>query len=688
MTAKVKFSFSVSAWTVPIAALLTAMPFIGCSSKKESSSAKATRMLEEASDQRDGLRLLTLVDSLSKAGDISAGESHFWQGMAHYRKGDLSLAEFYWQEAVNITLTSTDATDLAYYAKSASYLSSKYCRYGEFALALQTSLPAVKRLEQLECDTTSDYTNLLIFTGCCKAHFDKNDPTVDELFEHAWQMHNETIRAKATKDAYHDAVAGLINIVYGWNSEGEYEKALLWADRFGQYLAEYRERFADDEKYIDKQWGRYKVFRATALAGLGRFDEADSDYADYQQTRFSKSMEGITNSSDFFTVARRWNEAVACYRNITEYLYSNNAMYSLENIQRYMLKKYRANAMTGNNDSTNIAARQICEVLDSAIMHARRNDADGLQAIHKKDTEILKQEIRSAELRRINFIILILVLLVAFTIYTIYRHRMQWNLAQYNAQLEQNNQLLIVANARAEESAKMKTNFIQQISHEIRTPLNILSGFTQIVTTPGMELDDETKQDINRQITENTDRITGLVNKMLELSDINSKTVIDRADQVMAVQIAAQAVEASAISMDQHLTFDLQVAPEAEDIMLTTNLTSATRALSLLLDNARKFTLPPEAQQSQKQTEKRAQVVLKVTTEGGQLLFIVEDNGIGIPTAEAEHIFEEFVQLNDYYDGTGIGLTVARSLVRRLGGNILLDISYTQGARFVMSLPN
>jgi signal transduction histidine kinase len=140
--------------------------------------------------------------------------------------------------------------------------------------------------------------------------------------------------------------------------------------------------------------------------------------------------------------------------------------------------------------------------------------------------------------------------------------------------------------------------------------------------------------------------------------------------------------------MDQHLTFDLQVAPEAEDIMLTTNLTSATRALSLLLDNARKFTLPPEAQQSQKQTEKRAQVVLKVTTEGGQLLFIVEDNGIGIPTAEAEHIFEEFVQLNDYYDGTGIGLTVARSLVRRLGGNILLDISYTQGARFVMSLPN
>ena len=404
MTAKVKFSFSASAWIVPIAALLTTMLFIGCSSKKTS--------------------------------DIRASESYFRQGMDHYRKGDLSLAEFYWQEAVNVTANSTDATDLAYYAKSASYLSSKYCRYGEFAMALQTSLPAVKRLEQLECDTTSDYTNLLIFTGCCKAHFDKNDPSVDEMFEHAWQMHNENIRAKATKDAYHDAVAGLINIAYGWNSEGEYEKALLWADRFGQYVAEYRERFSDDEEYIDKQWARYKVFRATALVGLGRYGEADSDYADYQQTRFSKSMEGITNSSDFFTVARRWNEAVACYRTITDYLYSDNAMYSLENIQRYMLKKYRANAMTGNNDSTNIAARQICEVLDSAIMHARRNDADGLQAIHKKDTEILQQEIRSAELRKINFIIMILALIAVFTIFTVIRHRAAKRLAKVNAAKE------------------------------------------------------------------------------------------------------------------------------------------------------------------------------------------------------------------------------------------------------------
>ena len=79
--------------------------------------------------------------------------------------------------------------------------------------------------------------------------------------------------------------------------------------------------------------------------------------------------------------------------------------------------------------------------------------------------------------------------------------------------------------------------------------------------------------------------------------------------------------------------------------------------------------------------------MLRLAIEGSNISFCVEDSGIGVPANEAEHIFEEFVQLNDYYDGTGIGLTVARSLARRLGGDIVLDTSYSPGARFVMTLP-
>lgn len=66
---------------------------------------------------------------------------------------------------------------------------------------------------------------------------------------------------------------------------------------------------------------------------------------------------------------------------------------------------------------------------------------------------------------------------------------------------------------------------------------------------------------------------------------------------------------------------------------------------------------------------------------------MIEDTGIGIPADQAENVFNEFVQLNEYIDGTGIGLTIARSLARHMGGDILLDTTYTDGARFVMQLP-
>lgn len=74
-------------------------------------------------------------------------------------------------------------------------------------------------------------------------------------------------------------------------------------------------------------------------------------------------------------------------------------------------------------------------------------------------------------------------------------------------------------------------------------------------------------------------------------------------------------------------------------------------------------------------------------TSDRHVAFTVEDTGVGVPPSEAEHIFEEFVQLDDYSEGTGIGLTVARSIVQRLGGNIVLDTTYQDGARFVMTLP-
>jgi signal transduction histidine kinase len=285
--------------------------------------------------------------------------------------------------------------------------------------------------------------------------------------------------------------------------------------------------------------------------------------------------------------------------------------------------------------------------------------------------------------------IVIILALISLYIITLYRSRRKLRISNamletnYNIlemshmELEQTNHQLIEATARAEESSKMKTHFIQQISHEIRTPLNILSGFTQILTTPNLELSEEEKKQLANDIILNTERITGLVNKMLELSDANSRSVIERTDKVTPNKIVSEALVKSMIADKPSLTFDLEIQPEAEKIQLNTNLQAAVRALVLLLDNARKFCA--------KNTDQH--VKLHVEVLPGNVQFMVEDNGIGVPTQEAEHIFDEFVQLDTYYEGTGIGLTVARSMARRMGGDIKLDTSFSPGARFIMTLP-
>ena len=78
---------------------------------------------------------------------------------------------------------------------------------------------------------------------------------------------------------------------------------------------------------------------------------------------------------------------------------------------------------------------------------------------------------------------------------------------------------------------------------------------------------------------------------------------------------------------------------------------------------------------------------LIVREEGSQIKFIVEDTGSGIAAEDAGKVFEPFTKLNSFFDGAGIGLTAARSIARRLNGDLILDPEYTTGARFIMSIP-
>ena len=172
-------------------------------------------------------------------------------------------------------------------------------------------------------------------------------------------------------------------------------------------------------------------------------------------------------------------------------------------------------------------------------------------------------------------------------------------------------------------------------------------------------------------------KLTSLIGKISDMDDVDGQLAISRTDNILVSQVADEAIAASGIDKISYLQFDKQVDPVAAATMLSTNLVKSVRALTHLLDNALKFT-----------TEGTVTLKVAVDMDKMQAIYTVEDTGAGIEEAEREHVFEPYVKLNQFFDGQGIGLTVARSIARRLDGDVILDSTYEgPGSRFVLTLP-
>ena len=678
-----------------LAFIASAVLIVSCQQDKQTTfhATSADSIIFEAGRALDYQRLLALTDSFEQAGDISEINANRWRGVGYNYLGKTQQAEHYYKKVISADIKSEQ--DRYNYTKSARRLAELSARKGDYEEALRVALPAVERLKEWGGYSPKDLAILFYTIGCCQLNLGRTKEAANNYAD-AYRQYTQQIASSPTVHEINDAIVGTDNMALDYIKVHDFGSAYQWALRADSFI---QRRYAESPDYhpelLDEYQARITLHLAIALQGLNRDQEAAMAYRAVQSSAFGKTNEGLIRGADYLVAAHRYQEAADNYAVLDQLMHERSLSLSLDNIQNYLLPKFRANIKAGRTDSLYALGWHLCDALDSAIVSAKNNETAELATIydtHQKEAMITQQQADLSRQRLYGISIASFLILAFLAIYTYHRNKAQKRLAlayqkleEANTQLEQKNEQLTIATARAEEPSRMKTNFIQQISHEIRTPLNILSGFTQVITTPGMELDDATREDINRQISDNTTRITGLVGKMLELSDAGSSSDLERNYLVPAIQIAAQAAEDSGITQSAHLNFDLQLGEGAENAMLQTNLAAATRALTLLLDNARKFTKPAEAYSHIDNENKTA--LLQVMTTEGNVVFAVEDNGIGVPPEEAERIFDEFVQLDQYYDGTGIGLTIARSLARRLGGDIHLDTTFHPGARFVLTLP-
>jgi len=226
---------------------------------------------------------------------------------------------------------------------------------------------------------------------------------------------------------------------------------------------------------------------------------------------------------------------------------------------------------------------------------------------------------------------------------------------------------------RAAESEKMKAAFIQNITHEVRTPLNIISGFSQVIADPELTDSVEERQYMSEMMQKSAHQITSLIDEIIGLSLIESTDKMRRDDTPYINRMLRQTIQEYEAIANKGVAIRLESSLD-DDFTLKTNENMLKRIVSALLENAVKFT-------------EMGSIFVNASQVGNQLQIAVEDTGCGIPESEVEHIFDRFVKLDSFKEGIGLGLPLSRKLAQQLDGNVTLDTTYTEGARFVVTIP-
>ncbi len=429
--------------------IVAAMLMTACSNgptKEQSENAK--RVIEMAHKQRDYDKLLALADSLEKNGNLSHAEAYYWRGYASDRLKMYRMAEFYWKTALEACEESTTPEDLKIYAMTASRMANLLSVRGNYDGTLKMGVPAANRLEELKCDTTSDYVNLLIYIGCCQSATNGGSDAEDG-FNRAYQKHKENIENNHTESAYKNAIAGLINIAYFCNYTKDYQKAMKWIGHFGEMINEYEQRPDADKKYIDKQIARFNIYKAIALEGQGKKEEAAAAFEDFKATEFSKTPEGKIQGNDYLAAAERWEEAVDNYHSLNELLDIQEKSMTLDDIHDLLLKKYEANLQAGRRDSAARVSMQVCDSLNNALALAKKLDAAEQATIVENVENVTEQHAMEARMKQMWLFGALILLFLGFVVYVYYQRHA-------DRQLKKDHENLKKECARLEENVSSK----------------------------------------------------------------------------------------------------------------------------------------------------------------------------------------------------------------------------------------
>ena len=236
---------------------------------------------------------------------------------------------------------------------------------------------------------------------------------------------------------------------------------------------------------------------------------------------------------------------------------------------------------------------------------------------------------------------------------------------------------LILAKQKAEESNRLKTHFLANMSHEIRTPMSSIIGFMELLQK--IELSTEEKESFICTMQKSGQRLLDTINNIIEMSKIETENIRPVFSETNIPEITDYLIDLFKPQTDEKgLQLIISKDTGHAEVKVMTDRNLLTSILSNLLKNAVKFT-------------QQGTIELGNYLENDLLVFYVSDTGIGISEEHRETIFDRFVQadlaLSRPYEGSGLGLSIAKSYTDMLGGKIWFKSNERGGSTFYLSIP-
>jgi PAS domain S-box-containing protein len=238
---------------------------------------------------------------------------------------------------------------------------------------------------------------------------------------------------------------------------------------------------------------------------------------------------------------------------------------------------------------------------------------------------------------------------------------------------------LAKARDAAEAANRAKSEFLASMSHELRTPLNAVIGFSQLLLADRRDPVGARHREFVGHIETSGNRLLALINDLLDLAKIEANRVDIDIQPVVAIEILDEAASALAPAAREKQVM-LEVASDSAPLGCSADRDRLLQVLSNLGSNAIKYNRPGGS------------VVFRAELRReGVVRLVVADTGIGIPSERSAEVFQPFNRLGaerSGIEGTGIGLSICRTLVERMGGRIGFESEHGVGSRFWVDLPD